>query len=441
VQVRPNVHVTDDDRRKGTIPDLACGCSFDASVDVTDVPKTVDHNTTFRKSPKQHDAPAQVHWSPTTISTNCCFATTIGGYAVLLLNPLFVHGYWRNKGRVPDAWTSFLLRAGGIRAVIAVDFAFEPSSPPPSQKEVRMIDRFTGSDGPRRVRQAVYEQQCIAHNDTVTDAIMGVHQLVFFKAGEQIIVQGAHDNDIYFILAGTASIQVNGREMAIRGAGLHVGEMALIQPASKRSATVIAIEPVVAAKISEPDFATVAEKHPYLWRRLAMELAERLRERSKHVRAPNPRPVLFIGSSVEGLQVAKEIQSGLAHLNSVVHIWTNNVFVPGHYTIEDLERQIGHSDFGIIACTQDDKIVNEDRGINTYAPRDNCILELGMCIGQLGRERTVLVRPRTKDIKIPTDLLGVTPAEYCADDPANLSAHIGPVCTAIEKLVKSNTPR
>lgn len=305
-----------------------------------------------------------------------------------------------------------------------------------------MIDRFTGNDGPRRVRQAIYEQQCIAHNDVVTNDMMAVHQLVFIKPGEQVIIQGAHDNDIYFILAGSVSIQVNGREMAIRAAGLHVGEMAMIEPAAKRSATIIALEPVVAAKISEPDFATIAERNPYLWRRLAMELGERLRERSKHVRAPNPRPVLFIGSSVEGLQVAKDIQAGLAHLYSVVHVWTNNVFVPGHYTIEDLENQIGGSDFGIIVCTQDDKVINEDRNVDIHAPRDNCILELGMCIGALGRARTILVRPRTRDIKIPTDLLGITPAEYAIDpDPKNLPAHLGPICTAIEKLVKEKGPR
>jgi predicted nucleotide-binding protein len=166
----------------------------------------------------------------------------------------------------------------------------------------------------------------------------------------------------------------------------------MIEPSANRSATAIALEPVVAGKVSEPDFATLADKYPYLWRRLAMELGDRLRERSKHVRAPNPRPVIFIGSSVEGLAVAKEIQAGLTHLRAVTYLWTNNVFIPGHGTMEDLERQIGTSDLGVIVCTLDDKVVNLDREVDAYAPRDNCILELGMCIGSLGRHRTLLVR-------------------------------------------------
>ena len=50
-----------------------------------------------------------------------------------------------------------------------------------------MIDRFTEPDRPRRVRQAIYARQCVAHNGVVTDAMMAIHELVFFKAAEQIM--------------------------------------------------------------------------------------------------------------------------------------------------------------------------------------------------------------------------------------------------------------
>lgn len=291
------------------------------------------------------------------------------------------------------------------------------------------------------MRQALHEQQCFAHADGVTDAIMAVHELVSFKPSEHIVTEGNHDNDIYFILAGTVSVQVKGREVAVRGAGLHVGEMAMIEPAEKRCATVVCLDEVVAAKVAEPKFAEIAEKYPYLWRRLAMELGARLRERGKHVRAPNQRPHIFLGSSVEGITVAKEIQLGLTHLNGVVHLWTNNVFIPGHGTMEDLEAMVNACDVGVVVCTPDDKVINVDRQVDMHAPRDNCILELGMSIGALGRKRTLLVRPRGRDLKIPTDLLGITPIEYVGDDPEHLSAHISHVCTLIEKVVKSEGPR
>ncbi len=305
-----------------------------------------------------------------------------------------------------------------------------------------MTDRFTGPEGRRLVRQSILDQQCVAHNESVADALLTVQELAVFREGDCIIKQGGHDNDLYLILAGTASVQVNGREVARRYPGSHVGEMGLIEPAAPRCATVIAQEMLVTAKISEPAFSAIAEQHPSLWRRLAMELGMRLRERNKLVREPNRRPMLFVGSSVEGLVVAKQLQSCLAHLDAVVHVWTNNLFVPGHYTMEDLESTIRDADFGIIVCTQDDEVFNEGRHVDALAPRDNCILELGMCIGQLGRERTAMVRPRTKSIKIPTDLLGITAAEYTLDeDLRNLAAHLGPVCTAIEQLVKQRGVR
>jgi predicted nucleotide-binding protein len=88
--------------------------------------------------------------------------------------------------------------------------------------------------------------------------------------------------------------------------------------------------------------------------------------------------VLFVGSSTKGLAVANEIQSGLSHDDFVVQVWTNNVFIPGHGTMEDLERRIQTLDFGVIVCTPDDTVINESRQINQAAPRDNVILELGM---------------------------------------------------------------
>jgi CRP-like cAMP-binding protein len=186
-----------------------------------------------------------------------------------------------------------------------------------------MIKRFQDQDGQRRLRQAMLYQQCIAHDQAIVDALMQNVDLVSCEKGYVLIEQGTADNDMFFILAGRVSIQVNGRELAIRQSRQHVGEMALIDSASKRSATVIALEETVAAKISEPLLIEIADKHPQLWRRMAMELSDRLRERSRYVKAPNPRPVIFVGSSAEGLKIAREIQSGLAHDDVVVQLWTN----------------------------------------------------------------------------------------------------------------------
>jgi len=304
-----------------------------------------------------------------------------------------------------------------------------------------MIERFQGEDGYRRQRQARLYQQCVAHDEAIVDALMQKVELVSLKSGGVLIEQGAYDNDMFFLLTGRVSIQVHGRELAIRQCRQHVGEMALIDSAPRRSATVVAIEETVVAKISEPSFTDIANTYPQLWRRLAMELGDRLRQRSAYVRAPNPRPVIFIGSSSEGLQIAQEIQAGLRHDNVVPKVWTDNVFVPGHGTMEDLEECIQTADFGVLVCTKDDKILNESRDVDMYAPRDNVILELGMYLGALGKRRTLLVTHRTKALKIPTDLLGITLIDYTDDDPMHITTHIGSVCTQIRRVVEKLGPK
>ncbi|WP_160317995.1 TIR domain-containing protein [Chryseobacterium sp. ERMR1:04] len=47
------------------------------------------------------------------------------------------------------------------------------------------------------------------------------------------------------------------------------------------------------------------------------------------------KPELFIGSSVEGLDIAEAIQSKLNH-NFNINLWTDGVFNIGSTTIDDL---------------------------------------------------------------------------------------------------------
>jgi CRP/FNR family cyclic AMP-dependent transcriptional regulator len=304
---------------------------------------------------------------------------------------------------------------------------------------ISLIKRFEADK--QKVYEAILNQQCVSHNAALAKALCKKLVLVPLKRGDTLISQGENDNDIFFVLAGKIAIHVNGNELAQRGPQQHVGEMALIDISATRSASAIALEDSVVAKVSEPSFTVIANSFPEIWRRLAIELASRLRERTKFVRTPNPRPIIFIGSAGEGLDIAKEIQSGLSHSDVVPQLWTNNVFIPGHGTMEDLESTIKNVDFGVLVFTPDDKVINKKRRVNKQAPRDNVVLELGMCLGVLGRSRSLLVHPKNKDLKIPSDYLGLTPIPYDGDDPKNISAHISSVCTAIMKVVKRENVR
>jgi hypothetical protein len=69
------------------------------------------------------------------------------------------------------------------------------------------------------------------------------------------------------------------------------------------------------------------------------------------------------------------------------------------------------------------------------SPRDNVIFELGLFMGALGRERTFIVYNRDQEIKLPSDLAGVTAARFGDRTDGNLQAALGPVCTAVRNQI------
>src|SRR5687767_8673666 len=114
-----------------------------------------------------------------------------------------------------------------------------------------MIERFQGEEGRRRLVAALAEHRLLAGIDGLPERLAEVGQLQLLVTGEAFIQQGAADTEVYFIVAGAADIVVNGKPVAIRHAGDHVGEMAAIEPTQLRSATVIAREPGVLLRLLE----------------------------------------------------------------------------------------------------------------------------------------------------------------------------------------------
>lgn len=147
-----------------------------------------------------------------------------------------------------------------------------------------------------------------------------------------------------------------------------------------------------------------------------------------------PKPRLFIGSSVEGLPVAYSAQEGLEH-DMEVTVWSQSVFDPSRFAMDELQSEMDQSDFALFAFEPDD--VTRIRGEEFRTARDNVILELGLFIGRLGRERTFILLPRESEpIHLPTDLLGITPLTYEPNrTDENLVAALGPACQRIRKVM------
>ncbi len=296
-----------------------------------------------------------------------------------------------------------------------------------------MKERFEGAGRPNLI-DALRRQELIGGDNALAEEFVAAGTLEEYQKGDKIITEGEADNDLYLVIAGSVAVVAKGNNIAMRKAGQTIGEMAAVEPAQPRSASNLAFETVVALKVPNDAFNRIAMAHPAVWKPLARELARRLFERNKLLSVPNDSPRLFIISSVEALEVASELQRGLDR-DVLSTVWTDGVFFAGGYSLEALEKAVGDSDFAV-AIAQPDDIV-ESKGKRSPTLRDNVLFELGLFMGKLSRYRTILVHPRVKDLKLPTDLQGLTLLSYEPCDPADLPSRLGPVCTSIRMLVKN----
>jgi predicted nucleotide-binding protein len=252
-----------------------------------------------------------------------------------------------------------------------------------------------------------------------------------------LIKQDDGTNHIAFILAGSVTIKRNNREIAERSAGECVGEMSLIDVKHARSATVLAKEVCVVASVSETQFTKVANRYSELWRCLAKQCADRLRQRLQGVRPRNKVPRLFIGSSKESLEAAEGVRETLKRV-ACVTLWSKGVFGPGKFTLEALEEQGQKVDFAVMVFGPDDVIFS--RGRRFEGPRDNVILEMGLFTGALGRKRAFVVAPHGRELKIPSDLLGVNFVRYTVDRKQPLAVTIRAACEDLRKVIREEGP-
>lgn len=304
---------------------------------------------------------------------------------------------------------------------------------------LRMIDRFTGANGRASLIEVLQEQRLILGREDLATRFAEVGELVELDAACQFITQGDRDSEVYFIITGAVEVRVHDRLIATRGPQDHVGEMSALVPTATRSATVVATEPTLALKVAAVDFKAAADNHPSVWRHVTKQLVERLTQRNQHVLPSHEAALVFIICSTEALPVAREIQNQFAHDKFFVKIWTEGTFRASQYPLDSLEDQLDESDFAIAIVTPDDLI--ESRGEEQGAPRDNVIFELGMFVGRLGRVRSFLVEPRGDEVRLPSDLKGITTIGYSARKGQDLASRLGPACNQMREIFNELGPK
>ena len=147
------------------------------------------------------------------------------------------------------------------------------------------------------------------------------------------------------------------------------------------------------------------------------------------------KPEVFVGSSVERLDIANTLQEHLEYEMNLT-VWNQDIFRPSSFALIDLERAARRFHFAIFVFAPDDIVtIREDRAT---AVRDNVVFEFGLFVGALGLARCFLLMPRGQEtLHLPTDLLGLTPLTYAADRlQANMLAALGPAANRVRRAVR-----
>ena len=147
------------------------------------------------------------------------------------------------------------------------------------------------------------------------------------------------------------------------------------------------------------------------------------------------RPCVFIGSSGEGLEIARKVRSQITDLAEVT-MWNEGPFGLSEGFLDSLVRAAHRFDFAILVLTRDDLLTS--RGETVQVPRDNVLFECGLFIGRLGAGRTFLVYDMDNPPKLPTDLAGISMACFRgARSDGNLMAAVGSACDAIRDAIRA----
>jgi|SRR5579871_820395 len=149
----------------------------------------------------------------------------------------------------------------------------------------------------------------------------------------------------------------------------------------------------------------------------------------------NKLPSLFIGSSSEDLEIARGVELQLQN-DARVSIWKNWGFDPGDSTLETLMKALDEFDFAIMVLNPNDLL--RTRGRKYGSPRDNVLFELGLFMGRIGRHRTFILHEEGADLKLPTDLNGITRVTYRKRD--RLADALSPACSLIAGVIKNQGP-
>lgn len=300
-------------------------------------------------------------------------------------------------------------------------------------------ERFEGDQGRPVLISALRRQTLIRGDVTLAEAFAQRGELVLLTPGERLIEQGQWDADLYFILVGSFEVRVNGQAKATRRVGEHVGELAGLSGDRARTATLTALEESLVLKVGQSTLQDLVGTNADFWRTAADVIAGRLDQRNREVGTANECPRVFVISSTEGLDVARQVRSELSSEALHVYLWNKGTFGISEYPISNLEDAIEAADFTISVVRPDDTLIS--RGASSSVARDNVHLEYGLSLGKLGRARSILLVDAEAGLRLPSDVSGLTTVRYRARSREDMERTVAVACDDIRKHIDQHGVR
>jgi len=97
------------------------------------------------------------------------------------------------------------------------------------------------------------------------------------RPGTRLTAEGAPGSEFFIINSGHVAVQRLGIEVAVLGPGDHFGEIVMLDPRTRRTATVVAAEEVQVKVFNRREFGTLLSRDPAFADRIRRDAMERLR--------------------------------------------------------------------------------------------------------------------------------------------------------------------
>lgn len=145
------------------------------------------------------------------------------------------------------------------------------------------------------------------------------------------------------------------------------------------------------------------------------------------------KPRIFIGSSTESLPVANRIKDYFEP-DYECKIWNDGIFQYNDNFLDTLMKSASLFDFAFMVFSADDLSKVRDSFFET--PRDNVMFEYGLFLGRVGNQRAFVIKD--KKVKILSDLLGITLADYETDDTGLATHSLEVTLEQLKKKIDDN---